>query len=217
MPFPLLEPFAHSTQQTESCDRNRGNHRVEDEIIHPDRPDFILHDSGGFEAGDVSQIKSVENFVKRKASRTDLAERLHVIWYVLLPNLNEQAYLRSRFCVEMNSTRTKQTATNEVFKAVSTYATDIPVIVVVTKSDEFRGSQFLEGRAKFETSITDAAQLMSTCDVYAANQVQTRIELIRSEMQEVEGGRFDTCVGISKSKNTTLNVSFSSFPRPINT
>lgn len=57
-------------------------HRIDDEIIHPDRPDLVLHDSGGFEAGDTSHFQAVEKFVKvkAKASRTNLEERLHVIW-----------------------------------------------------------------------------------------------------------------------------------------
>lgn len=117
----------------------------------------------------------------------------------------------------MNSTRTRQTATRDVFKAVSTYATDIPVIVVVTKSDEFAASQFSEARTNPDPSITDAAQLIEFCDAYAANQVQRRIELIGSEMEEVEGGHFDACVGVSKGKNTTLTGSLSSIPRPIDT
>lgn len=115
----------------------------------------------------------------------------------------------------MNCARTKQTSTYEVFKAVSTYATDIPVIVVVTKSDEFLGSEFQKARTLYSPSTNDAAELMRLCDAYAADQLKNRIILIESEMKEVEGGRFDACVDVCKGKNTTIRVSLSSFPRPI--
>ena len=62
--------------------RAPGQHNVEDEIRHEGRPDLIIHDSGGFEAGDESQMQAVARFVKDKSSRIRLEERLHVIWWV---------------------------------------------------------------------------------------------------------------------------------------
>lgn len=160
----------------------------------------------------------MKNFVKYRASRTNLAERLHVIWYVLsVANLNKQADLRFRFCIEMNSNRTKQTATCELFKAVSTYATDIPVIVVATKSDEFYAIQHQMARTLLHKEINDIAQLTQFCDECAAVEIRNRIKLIESEMKEIEGGRFDACVDVCKGKKTVLPVSLSSFPRTIDT
>lgn len=66
--------------QTKSSDRTRGVHHIKDEITHEGRPDLIIHDSEGFEAGDESQIRDVEEFFKDRASQTQLQERLHVIW-----------------------------------------------------------------------------------------------------------------------------------------
>ncbi len=62
-------------------ERERGIHNVEEEIKHNGRPDLIIHDSGGFEAGDESQMHAIRNFVKEKSSRIRIEERLHVIWY----------------------------------------------------------------------------------------------------------------------------------------
>ena len=67
-----------------SSDRNRGVHRIEEEIVHENRPDLIIHDSGGFEAGDHAQVQAVEAFVKLKASQLRLEDRIHVIWYLKL-------------------------------------------------------------------------------------------------------------------------------------
>lgn len=101
----------------------------------------------------------------------------------------------------MNSVRTKQTATEELFRAVSKYATDIPILVVATKQDDFEGSKSWEGRRLFgEHFQGDAAGLLKKCDEYAADEVRNRMQLIETEMQEVEGGRFDACVGVAKGE-----------------
>lgn len=43
----------------------------------------------------------------------------------------------NRFCIDINSPRTLQTATEKLFLAVSNYAKEVPIIVVATKKDEF--------------------------------------------------------------------------------
>lgn len=68
--------------QTQTSDRKRGLHDVREPIIHQDRPDLILHDSGGFEAGDESQMQAIRSFIKEKSSQANIEDRLHLIWYV---------------------------------------------------------------------------------------------------------------------------------------
>lgn len=58
-----------------------------------------------------------------------------------LPLLRCLTDAATRFCIEMNSARTQQTATDSLFRAVSNYAADIPIIIVATKMDQFRGIQ----------------------------------------------------------------------------
>jgi predicted GTPase len=67
---------------TQSSDRQRGIHNIKDEITLPGRPDLIIHDSGGFEAGSVDEFEAVESFLKEKSAQTDIDKRLHLIWYV---------------------------------------------------------------------------------------------------------------------------------------
>ena len=99
----------------------------------------------------------------------------------------------------MSSVRTKQTATEELFKAVSKYATDIPIIVVATKQDEFRNNQTGAAVELFQDEFPgDSAGLLERSKEYAADEVKNRMLLIEKEMQEVEGGRFDACVGVAK-------------------
>ena len=47
-----------------------------------------------------------------------------------------------RFCIDINSPRTLQTATEKLFQAVSQYAEDVPIVVVATKKDDFLDIQF---------------------------------------------------------------------------
>lgn len=65
---------------TESSDRSRGIHDVKTEIRFEGRPDLIVHDSGGFEAGGDDEFLAIEEFLKEKSSVTDIQHRLHVIW-----------------------------------------------------------------------------------------------------------------------------------------
>lgn len=44
------------------------------------RPDLIVHDSGGFEAGADSEFLAIERFLQDKSAKVNVSERLHVIW-----------------------------------------------------------------------------------------------------------------------------------------
>ena len=57
---------------------------MREEITWEGRPDLIVHDSGGFEAGADDEFKAIEEFLKEKAEATDIAEKLHIIWYDLM-------------------------------------------------------------------------------------------------------------------------------------
>ena len=90
---------------------------MKQEIKFDGRPDLIVHDSGGFEAGADAEFIAIEEFLKEKSGTEEIQDRLHVIW----------------FCIEINSARTLQTATEKLFQAVSKYANDVPIVVVATK------------------------------------------------------------------------------------
>lgn len=65
---------------TQSSDRSRGIHNVKQEITFEGRPDLIVHDSGGFEAGAETEFIAIEEFLKEKSAVLDVKDRLHVIW-----------------------------------------------------------------------------------------------------------------------------------------
>ena len=53
---------------------------MKEEIRFEGRPDLILHDSGGFEAGADDEFLAIEAFLKEKSAAVDVMDRLHVIW-----------------------------------------------------------------------------------------------------------------------------------------
>ncbi|KAG8956980.1 hypothetical protein FRC03_010649 [Tulasnella sp. 419] len=94
----------------------RGMHDIEHEISYPSNPRFVFHDSRGFEAGSVDEMDKVRNFIAERSARSELKDRLHVIW----------------FCVPMDSRRILSTAESAFFENGTG---DVPVIVVFTKWD----------------------------------------------------------------------------------
>jgi hypothetical protein len=60
----------------------RGEHNVEDELVFTNHPGYVFHDSRGFEAGGEEELKTVQDFVRRKSRATRLKDRLHAIWSV---------------------------------------------------------------------------------------------------------------------------------------
>ncbi|KAK5726643.1 hypothetical protein LTR15_002530 [Elasticomyces elasticus] len=171
---------------THSSDRFRGIHDVREEITFEGRPDLIVHDSGGFEAGADEEFVAIEAFLKDKSSTMDVADRVHVIW----------------FCIDINSPRTLQTATEKLFMAVSKFASDVPIVVVATKKDDFLEIQFGAHRKAMKKEGKRFDE--DACDKYAAERLVERIQKIEAEMQSVPGGRLNACVAISQDDETSI-------------
>ncbi|KAG6913995.1 hypothetical protein DXG01_002996, partial [Tephrocybe rancida] len=61
----------------------RGIHDINRPFMFASNPQFIFHDSPGFETGDESQLIKVQSFIKERARATDRNEQLHAIWFCL--------------------------------------------------------------------------------------------------------------------------------------
>lgn len=99
----------------------------------------------------------------------------------------------------MNSARTQQGATQTFFKAISESVGEVPIIVVVTKTDHFRGIQLVEAEEIYEPTTDDRDGWDRKREQYATEQIRKRIDLIENEMEEVEGGHLDACVNVARS------------------
>jgi len=41
---------------------------------------LVLHDSRGFEPGEVDTVETVERFIKDRGEQHDIKDRLHAVW-----------------------------------------------------------------------------------------------------------------------------------------
>jgi hypothetical protein len=59
-------------------------HNVYDEHIFEKRPEYIFHDSCGFEGGSATEMDDIKRFIAEKSAARSMREQLHLIWYVEL-------------------------------------------------------------------------------------------------------------------------------------
>ncbi|OAX37551.1 hypothetical protein K503DRAFT_771375 [Rhizopogon vinicolor AM-OR11-026] len=98
--------------------RDRGCHEIKNEMVFGSNPDFVFHDSCGFEAGSEAEFKEMKEFVLERASAAKLDERVHAIWY----------------CIPMDECHRAITKAEEKF-FFECDTSSVPVIAVFTKFD----------------------------------------------------------------------------------
>lgn len=170
---------------TGSSNRTRGMHDVKREITFEGRPDLIVHDSGGFEAGAETELHAISDFMRERAEAVDIRDRLHVIW----------------LCVEITSSRTLQSATEKLFQAVSKHASDVPIVVVATKKDDYLDIEFSAKRKELKKNKQPYDE--NVCEEYAEGKLRSRLDEIRAEMESLAGGRLNAVVAVSHGKRAT--------------
>jgi hypothetical protein len=87
----------------------RGGHNIEDELVFTNYKGHVFHESSGFESGDETELKTVQEFVRRKSREGRLNDALHAIWYApfllsVFIIANSQGFL-FRYCVPMDNAR----------------------------------------------------------------------------------------------------------------
>lgn len=100
--------------------------------------------------------------------------------------------------MDINSPRILQSATEQLFKAASELAAEVPIIVVATKKDDFLDIEFGAYRKQLKKEGKRFDE--EACEAYAEEKLQERIETIRNEMLSVPGGRLDACVAVSQGE-----------------
>ena len=106
--------------------------------------------------------------------------------------------MKIRFCIEMNDVRALQGANQTLFKAISENVAEVPIIVVVTKTDEFEAIQWVKARKEYKPTTDNRDELDRKCEEDVIHQVQERMDMIEDEMLEVEGGHYDACVNVAQ-------------------
>ncbi|KAG6914949.1 hypothetical protein DXG01_014286, partial [Tephrocybe rancida] len=66
----------------------RGIHDINCPFSFASNPKFTFHDSPGFETGDEAQLKTVQEFIEKCASATEVDNQLHAIWFCVTPDVS---------------------------------------------------------------------------------------------------------------------------------
>ncbi|KAI9433701.1 hypothetical protein H4582DRAFT_2185552, partial [Lactarius indigo] len=117
----LLKRVCNTTEEPciydEKSNSLRGIHDIDRPFAFASNPQFIFHDSPGFETGDESQLKKVQSFIEKRARATEVDDQLHAIWFCFIPNI-------SRFLLDLEKRFFDEQR-----------AGNIPVIAIFTKFD----------------------------------------------------------------------------------
>jgi hypothetical protein len=66
----------------------RAEYNTDDELIYSNHDGYVFYHSRGFEAGNGSALKKIQEFVCDKTQERRLKDRLHAIWFVLFEYLS---------------------------------------------------------------------------------------------------------------------------------
>ncbi|KAJ6484734.1 hypothetical protein C8R45DRAFT_999187 [Mycena sanguinolenta] len=108
----------------------RGEHEIKNQLIFKSNPQFIFHDSRGFEGGSADEMQKVIAFIQEQAETYELSEQLHAIWY----------------CLPTDGNRPLLEAEDRFFEISGTGK--VPLIVIFTKFDGLVTKAFQHLRAE---------------------------------------------------------------------
>ncbi|KZP02825.1 hypothetical protein FIBSPDRAFT_845498 [Athelia psychrophila] len=114
----------------------RGYHDINNEMIFKSNPEFIFHDSRGFECGSVDETETVKRFLTERGQAGELKDQVHAVWY----------------CLPTNTARPILAADEMFFNGCG--IGKAPVIVIFTKFDGLVTTSFNELRSRL--SIKEA-------------------------------------------------------------
>ncbi|KAG6899909.1 hypothetical protein C0993_005488 [Termitomyces sp. T159_Od127] len=84
----ILKRVCNTTEDPRFYDEEnqalRGIHDINRPFVFESNPEFIFHDSPGFEAGDKRQLEEVQTFIEKRARAKKPDDQLHAIWSPLL-------------------------------------------------------------------------------------------------------------------------------------
>lgn len=83
-----------------------GRSDIDAEIHSPENSRFVLHDSQGFEPGEVENYDTVKSFIARRGKEEHVKDKLHAIWYRTRTVIFLQGSdsVTSRYCIQIPRT-----------------------------------------------------------------------------------------------------------------
>ncbi|KAH9032967.1 hypothetical protein EDB85DRAFT_1155203 [Lactarius pseudohatsudake] len=85
---------------------DRGEHRIDDELVFSNHRGYVFHDSRGIESGSAGELDMLREFIQQKCGNRRLRDRLHAIWLdsrVFTITTTDGHILR--YCVPMDNQR----------------------------------------------------------------------------------------------------------------
>ncbi|KDQ53281.1 hypothetical protein JAAARDRAFT_197451 [Jaapia argillacea MUCL 33604] len=95
-----------------------GEASIDEEITSPQNPRFVLHDSQGYQPGDVKNFETLKRFVAERKKMPDKKDRIHAIWLCI--------------ATPFAGSRVLETGDEKIFDLD---LGKVPVVVVFTKYD----------------------------------------------------------------------------------
>ncbi|PPQ94247.1 hypothetical protein CVT25_006737 [Psilocybe cyanescens] len=68
--------------------KRRGIHDVRRAFTFKSNPQFIFHDSAGFEAGGEEELKAVMDFIEECSKAHEVNDQIHIIWFCFEPDVS---------------------------------------------------------------------------------------------------------------------------------
>ncbi|KAG1860570.1 hypothetical protein C8R48DRAFT_248875 [Suillus tomentosus] len=118
----------------------RGNHDITNEMIFKSNPDFVFHDSCGFEAGSEEEFESMKKFISERANATKLEDRIHAIWYCIPMDDHWRTFQRAeeKFFQECETGHGELATSSSVAVLGMNDRSSVPVVAVFTKFEALR-------------------------------------------------------------------------------
>ncbi|KAH9054717.1 hypothetical protein EDB87DRAFT_1580388 [Lactarius vividus] len=106
-------------------DQKPGKANIRQELVSPENQYFVLHDSQGFEPGDLSNFETVRNFVQeRSREELPLSEKIHGLWYESFARRHQR----------QEAGRVFETGDEKLLQFA--HEKKVPIVVVFTKYDK---------------------------------------------------------------------------------
>lgn len=148
-------------------------------MIFKSNPQFVFHDSRGFECGSIDETKIVQDFIRKRGKSTDIAQQLHAIWYgrrYLSPQSFSVIILNRldvRYCLPTDTDRPILAADETFFQQCGTgnggfllvkwnvhwwFRSLVPVIAIFTKFDSLITTSYGQLRDTSDLSVKEATK-----------------------------------------------------------
>ncbi|KAH8822432.1 hypothetical protein DL96DRAFT_1684162 [Flagelloscypha sp. PMI_526] len=107
--------------------RERGQSDINAEITSNINPNFVIHDSKGYEPADATIYNELVAFIHDRLTRTESSENIHMVWICI--------------ATPCAGSRVLEYGTEQILKLCA--ENDLPSLVVFTKYDELEGERFM--------------------------------------------------------------------------